>query len=163
MKGSDKFLVAIVGGIVLLVVAAIVITLTRPEPTYMPEYTPEGIVHNYLLALEKEEYDRAYSYLSPDIENYPSSLNAFRREIADNPWSFRNDMNATLAVGETIIIGDFATATIYETRFRGGDLFEFGPSSYAFDMDLEIIKSEWKIVDSHYYFAWCWNQGDGCN
>ncbi len=166
MKGSDKFLIAMVGGIVLLVIAALVITLNRPEPTYMPEDTPQGIAHNYLLALEKEEYERAYGYLSPDLENYPSTMNAFTREITDNPWQFRTNTDATLAVGETIIIGDFATATIYENRFRDGDLFDgvfdSGPNSYAFDMDLEMIAGEWKIVDSHYYFASCWNHEDGC-
>ena len=166
MKSSDKFLIAIVGGIVLLVVIALVITLTRPEPTYKPEDTPAGIAHNYLLALEREEYERAYGYLSPNLESYPRSLNAFTREIADNPWQFRTNTAASLAVGETKIIGDFATATIHETRFRGGDLFDgvfdSGQGRYAFEMDLELIAGEWKIVDSLYYFAWCWNHEDGC-
>ncbi len=162
MKSSDKFLIAIVGGIVLLVVIALVIVLTKPEPTYLPEDTPEGIAHNYLLALQKEEYERAYSYLSPNLKNYPRTLTAFTREIDDNPWRFRTNTDATLAVRGTEITGDFATAAIYETRFYGGDLFDSGQSSYAFEIELEKIDGEWKIVEAPYYFAWCWTRGDGC-
>lgn len=64
MKNTDKMLIAIVIGIVLLVVIALAITLTRPEPTYQAEDNPEGITHNYLLALQKKDYERAYVLLS---------------------------------------------------------------------------------------------------
>jgi hypothetical protein len=74
MKSTDKFLIGIVVGIVLLVVAAFVITLARPEPTYQVEGTPESVAHNYLLALQKEDYQRAYGYLSPTLKGYPVRL-----------------------------------------------------------------------------------------
>ena len=54
MKTTDKILIGIVAGIILLIIVALVVTLSRPEPTYQPEDTPEGIAHNYLLALQKE-------------------------------------------------------------------------------------------------------------
>ena len=73
MKSTDKFLISIVIGIMLLVVVAFGIAFLRPEPTYQSEDTPEGVVHNYLMALQREEYYRAYSHLSPVIPGYPDS------------------------------------------------------------------------------------------
>jgi len=55
MKSSDRFLIVIIIGIVLLAGGAFALTLTRPEPTYRSEDTPEGVATNYLLALLKRE------------------------------------------------------------------------------------------------------------
>ena len=41
MKSTDKFLIGIVVAIVLLIIAALAVTLTQPEPTYLAEDTPE--------------------------------------------------------------------------------------------------------------------------
>lgn len=163
MKSSDKFLIAIVAGIILLVVVAFILTLNREEPTYQAEDTPEGIAFNYLLAIQKEEYARAYGYLSPSLRNYPATLQAFEDDIGDNPWDFHNRQENLLAIRETDINGDHATVKVYETTYYGGgDLFNSGQYTYAFDMKLELEDGVWKIVDSPYYFAWCWTHGDKC-
>ncbi len=101
MKSTDKVLIAIVAGIVLLIVVALVVTLTRPEPIYQAEDTPEGVAHNYLLALQKEEYERAYGYLSPTLEGYPASADRFVEDVEDNSWSFRLNTDTTLAIKST--------------------------------------------------------------
>jgi len=77
MKNTDKFLVGIVVGVVVLVATAFAVALLRPKPTYQLEDTPKGVAHNYLLALQQEDYKRAYGYLSPTIEGYPTSAEAF--------------------------------------------------------------------------------------
>jgi hypothetical protein len=59
MKKSDKFLIGIVVVVVLLIVVALVITLTRPEPSYQAEDTPESVAANYLLALQKRDYNQS--------------------------------------------------------------------------------------------------------
>jgi hypothetical protein len=163
MKTTDKILICIVAGIVLLIVVAFVFTFTRPEATYLAEDTPEGIAHNYLLALQKEEYERAYSYLSPTIKGYPSSVDKFIKHVHNNAWQFRLNVNATLSVESTKITGNSAVVAMRETRFRGGDLFDSGQSSSLFNMDLHLENGVWKIVDSDYYFAWCWGYLDRCN
>jgi hypothetical protein len=163
MKSSDKFLIAIVAGIILLVVMAFVLTLNREEPTYQAEDTPEGIAFNYLLAIQKEEYARAYGYLSPSLRNYPATLEDFKDDIADNPWDFRDQQDATLIVRDLEVIGDRATVKIYETRYYGsGGLFDSGQYTYAFNMKLQLEDGVWKIVYSPYYFAWCWTHSDKC-
>jgi len=163
MKSTDKVLMGIVVGIVLLIVVAFGVTLARPEPTYQSEDTPEGIAHNYLLALQKEEYQRAYSYLSPRIKGYPTSLEKFIKHVHNNSWRFRLNTETTLSVESAKTTRSNATVTVRETRFQGGDLFDSGQSSNVFNMDLHLDNGKWKIVHSDYYFAWCWGYLESCD
>ena len=160
MKSSDKVLIAIVAGIVLLIVVALVVTLIRPE--YQAEDTPEGVAHNYLLALQKEEYGRAYGYLASTLKGYPVSTEEFTENVQDNSWRFRLNTDTTLSVESTKITGSRATVKMRESRFRGGDLFDSDQSTNVFEMELGLEEDAWRIVDSDYYFALCWEREEGC-
>jgi len=162
MKMTDKILIGIVVGIVLLIIVALVVALTQSEPTYQSENTPEAVAHNYLLALQKEEFEEAYSYLYPDLKGYPESLEKFEEQIQDNSWSFRLDRDVTLSVESTKVTGDRATVEVLESSFYGGGLFDSGQSTYDFDMELRQVDNEWKIIESDWYFAWCWDRLEGC-
>lgn len=161
MKSTDKLLVAIVAGIILLVVAAFAVTLTRPEPTYRAEDTPEGVAHNYLLALQKKDLARAYTYLSPTLEGYPDSAETFAAEVQDSSWRFRVDVDTTLAVESAQITGGHAVVDVRETRFYGGDLFDSNQDIDIFEIELQFESGEWKIVDADYYFSPCWVDSEG--
>ena len=162
MKTTDKVLIGIVIGIVLLIVVALIVTLAQPEPAYQTEDTPEGVTYNYLLALQREEYERAYGYLSPTIKGYPASAEKFIEHIHVYSWNFRLDTDTTLSVESVKISGSNATVTVRESRFRGGDLFDSSQSTMVFDTELHLEDSEWKIIYSHYYFASCWVREKGC-
>ncbi len=162
MKSTDKFLVGIVAGIVVLVVLAFIVTLTRPEPTYQAEDTPEGVAHNYLLALQKEDYERAHGYLSLTLEGYPANVDEFVKAMTDYSWRFRLDSDVTLAVESTRVSGSQATVKVRESRFRGGGLLDNGQSTRLFDVELQIEENVWKITDGDYYFARCWQSNEGC-
>ena len=162
MKSSDKFLVGIVAGIIILIVVTLVVTLSQPEPTYKSDNSPETVVHNYLLALQKEDFEIAYGYLSPDLIGYPASVEIFYDSILDSSWNFRQGRESTISTEPAKIIGNSATVQVHETIFRGGDLFESSQSTNVFEMRLHLEHDEWKIVDSSYYFAWCWDQEKGC-
>jgi len=163
MKTTDKFLIGIVAGIVLLVVVAFVVTLTKPEPTYGEEDFPEGVVHNYLVALKLKEYERAYGYLSPLIKGYPATSARMTAHILKNKSRFRLDQDVTLSVESADILGSNATVEVRESRFTGGDLFDSGQSTRVFEMDLILVDGEWKIEYSPSYFAWCWSREKGCD
>jgi len=105
MKSTDKFLLGIVIGIVLLVIVSFVVTLTRPEPTYRAEDLPENVAHNYLLALQKKEYQRAYGYLSQELKNYPRSAERFAENIKDFSRRFDADEEVTLSVESAELTG----------------------------------------------------------
>ena len=162
MKSTDKFLIGIVVAIVLLIITALAVTLSQPEPTYLAEDTPEGVAHNYLMALNKEEYDRAYGYLSPVLAGYPASAGKFAEHVQDYSWSFRLSVDTTLSIESAKIIASKGIVIVRESSFRGGGLFDSGQSTRVFDMELEFKDNEWKIVDADSYFARCWRQKWGC-
>lgn len=161
MKKNDKMLIGIVIGIVLLVIVALMVTLAKPEPTYLSEDSPESIAHNYILALQKEEYARAYGYLSPSLEGYPESLEEFEDAIIENPWRFRKNDDISITIRDIKTTSSKAIVTITEARFYGGGLFDSGQSITEFDMVLKLENGEWKIIDSDYYFYYCWSNTRG--
>ena len=162
MKSTDKMLIGIIVAIVLLIAAALTITLMRPEPTYSAEDTPEAVTHNYLLALQREEFDRAYGYLSPTLKGYPATVERFVDNIHSNAWSFRLDTDTTLMLETASITGNNAVVHVRESRFEGGDLFGSGQSSLDIEMQLHRDAGGWKIVYASSYFAMCWNEAEGC-
>lgn len=162
MKRSDMTLIGIVAGIVILVVAAVVVTLSRPEPTYQADDTPAGVAHNYLLAVQKDDYERAYSYLSPNLPGYPETLGDFIRSLDQDRWRFRRDTDVSLTVESTEIIAQEAIVEVRESRFYGGGLFDSGQSSNIFELQLEQVAGTWRVVGGDYYFAWCWENDEGC-
>jgi len=166
MKGTDKFLIGIVAGIVLLVAAVLALALLRPpqQPGYQPDDTPEGVAHNYLLALQLDEYDRAYGYLSPTLPGYPGNAEAFGRDVQGNRWNFYRDpdRDVSLAVESAGVTGDRANVVVRQTVFRRGGLFDSGQYSNTFTMTLHREKGAWKVTRSDSYWADCWNWSEGC-
>jgi hypothetical protein len=165
MKKTDKLLLGIVAGIVLLVVVAFVVALNKPKPAYQSEDTAGGVAFNYLFALQQKEYERAYGYLSPSIAGYPRDAETFTDDIHDYAWTFRNldSSSTTLEIDSFDVNGKRADVRVQETRFYEGDLFNSSQSTYIFDMTLRQDENgQWKIVDSDRYWVYCWNNKGGC-
>jgi len=163
MKKTDKFLTGIVGGVILLVVISFTIAIFRPEPSYLIDDTAKGVAHNYLLSLRQKDYDRAYSYLSPGLTNYPPSLEDFIDDIESYSWNFRlKDTTRTLEIDSTRIQGDRAWITVREIQFDQNGLFDSSQQARTFEMRLEQIEGEWKIIYSQYYWARCWDDTRQC-
>ncbi len=164
MKGTDRFLIALVAGVVVLVGIVLAIALLRPnQPSYQPDDTPEGVAHNYLLALQLEDYERAYGYLSPTLPGYPADIETFERNVRNNRWSFGyDDDDVSLAIEAVNVTGDRAKIVVRKTEFYRGGLFDSGQYSNTFDMTLRREQSAWKVVDSDRYWANCWESSRGC-
>jgi hypothetical protein len=162
VKG-DRFLIAIVAGVVLLVVVVVaVVLLGTEEPTYREGAAPDDVAYNYLLALHKEEYARAYGYLSPDLPGYPETVDDFRRDVMGNRWSFDLGEEVSLAVEGMDVTGDSAMVMVRRTHFSGGGLFDSGQYSFTFDVTLGRHDGAWKIEGADRYWASCWDQSNGC-
>jgi len=160
MKKTDKILIGIVGGIVLLVVVAFAVALSRPKPTYQAEDKPEGVAFNYLFALKQKEYERAYGYLSTDLKGYPKDVDEFINDTRDRPWQFNglSDSSTTLEVDAVEMTGSRADVKIIETHFYEGDLFNSGSYTSSFVITLRPDASgKWKIVKSDSYWDSCWD------
>ena len=146
MKHTDRFLIGIVIGIVALVIAAFAITLQRPKASYKTDDTPENVAHNYLLAFEQEDFERAYAYLSPDLEGYPADLNAFMHDVQANRWEFGYERNHTLNIEGSRPSGEFTLVNVRETTFYNNGLFESQPSVSTFTLRLKQLDGQWKVV-----------------
>lgn len=162
MKSGDKFLVGIVIGVISLVILAVVIVVARPGPEYQDDGTPEGVAHNYLLALQKEDYQRAHSYLSRWMPGYPLTAVRFEKNVEDNSWRFRLGRDRSLAVVDMHVTPLEARVTFRETLFYSRGLFESGQSISTFDLELRLEQGSWKIFDGDQYFVYCWDRTDGC-
>lgn len=164
MKGIDRFLIALVAGVVVLVGIVLAIALLGPnQPSYQPDDTPEGVAHNYLLALQLEEYERAHGYLSPSLPGYSADVETFEHSVQNSRWSFGyDDDDVSLAIEAVNVTGGRAEIVVRKTEFYRGGLFESGQYSNTFDMTLRREEGTWKVVDSDRYWANCWESSKGC-
>lgn len=77
---QDRFLIAILIGIAVLIVVSVALFFFRQGgQSYLPDDTPEAVVHNYVLALHRHDFERAYGYLTEN-EKRPN-LDTFRRSF----------------------------------------------------------------------------------
>lgn len=163
MKTTDKFLIGIVSAVILLVGAAFAVALMRPKPAYREEDTPEGVAHNYLLAIQQKDYERAYGYLSPGLANYPDSDEEFENDVQHDRYRFNNlDSDVTLEVESSEVTGERSTVIVRRTNFYQGGLFSSNSYTARFEMRLRRENGAWRIVDSDEYWVYCWSDPKSC-
>jgi hypothetical protein len=145
---QDRFLAGILIGIAVLIVAALAVFFTRGnKQTYGPEDTPEGVVHNYVLAVLNKDYQKAYGYLA-DLENKPS-YDAFHRSFATGSL---NPANAGVKIGQADVTGEDATVNV-STVNTPGDPFS---SEYNNVGQAQLVRQNgaWKISAMPAYNLW---------
>ena len=145
---QDRFLTGILVGIGLLVVVALAVFFTRKDSqTYVADDTPEGVVHNYVLAVLNKDYEKAYGYLA-DLEYKPTYEN-FRRAFLNGEV---NPQNQAVDIGESEIIGDVATVDL-ELIYNNSDPFSTG---YRNMMTADLVKQNgaWKLTLMPQYNFW---------
>jgi hypothetical protein len=164
MNNTDKFLIGIVAGIVILVVVVFLVVLSRPDPEYRDENTPESVVHNYLLALQNDDFDRALNYIGANLIHPPTNYDEFLVDIKENcAWRFRElDRDTSLAVVSTDYRGNLAYVQVKQSVFEGGDLFGSNLYESNFEMTLKKDNSAWKIIEGDRYWCYCWDEINGC-
>lgn len=159
MHRTDRFLLGIVAGIVVLVAVGFVLMLLRPKPGYLPDDTPAGVANNYLLAMQRDDYERAYRYVWPDLPGYPPDAATFG-SYAD-PFSRSFDA-ASVEVTKVTQTGDQARVTFLQTAFYEGGLFSSGTYESEYVMQLVQSNGQWWVQDADYYWNWCFDQEEGC-
>ena len=162
MKPGDKFLVVILGGITLLVILIGIFVLTRPEPTYKTEDTPEGVVYNYLLALENGDYERALSYISVCVKNRPSSAGELSRLVENSRIFHDLHSDTSLYISSSEITDDGIEIEVQQTRFDNAGPFDNSVNHDNFVMLAINEAGEWKLVDGEDYWRWNWTLDPLC-
>ena len=143
---EDRFLTGILIGIALLVVASVSVFFSRKgTQTYLPEESPEAVVHNYIFALQQEDYERAYMYLA-DEEHKPT-FNEFLLEVN---YGGSQDVQ----IGTSEITGETAVVALIFTNASGRVFTDY----YEYDERALLLEQEgaWKILDMDSHF-WGWN------
>jgi len=148
---QDRFLLVILGGIGLLIVAAIVIFFVRGEPQgYGPEDTPEGVLRNYVISLQNGDFQRAHGYLQV-VENQPS-LTTFQQSLLRNEYDLTQ---AAIQLGDVKITGDDALVNITIIH-SNNDPFNRTWTENTTGL-LTLQEGEWRIVNMPYpYWGWDW-------
>lgn len=154
---QDKFLIGILAGIVLLIIVAIVVVLARApgSEAYLNENTPKAVVHNYYLAIQRKEYEKAYAYLADDLPNKPT-LEQFIL-VVDNR---AGNTESALRIGEVRQGEAHTQVDVTITRYNVGNIFD---SSRYSQPDTALLRTnaagQWKLVQFPYpYWGWDWNQ-----
>ena len=143
MKSSSRWLLAFGATIGVLVIVAIVLVLTIPtqETRLFPEDTPEGTVQRYFLALQAEDYVKAYSYLSPPpTEKYPYEewRSPLIRSEEKPGWK--------VSLGKSAVSDSEATVDVVVDIFRPGGPFENPVSTQRVTFFLKKEGTSWKIT-----------------
>ena len=147
---QDKFLIGILIGIGALIVLALFLFFTRQDKReYVSDSTPEGVVHNYVLAVLNRDYEKAYGYLA-DIDNKPTE-EEFKQSFINgmvNP----NDVGVDVGVAEIVDDDASVELTLY---YSYNDPFSsrYGSADRA---NLVQENGSWKLSYMPYNF-WDYN------
>ena len=145
---QDRFLTGILIGIGLLVIIALTVFFTRKDSqTYIGEDTPEGVVHNYVVAILDKDYEKAYGYLA-DLDHKPT-LDEFRQSFLNGSV---NPNNGAVDVGQSEISNDEASVEV-AMIYNPSDPF----SSGSRDTQRALLVKQngaWKISSMPTYYFW---------
>ena len=151
---QDRFLTGILIGIGLLVVLALAVFFTRKDTQiYVSDDTPEGVVHNYVVAALNKEYEKAYDYLA-DLENKPT-YDEFHNSFLTG---MINPDSSGVDVGQSDITGDDATVEV-TLVYNPTDPFSTG---YRDTQRAILVRQNgaWKIssMPQYNFFDYNWYQ-----
>jgi len=140
----------ILAGVLALVVLALAVYFLRPQPDYVDDSTPQGVVHNYVLAVYRADYDRAYDYLA-DWEDKPTRLEFIEKMRASRLALKR----ISVRLGETTRVDDQA---LVDALIRYGSSGPFDSGWTANDQfQLTRQANGWKIRSGpDPFFQWEW-------
>jgi hypothetical protein len=148
---QDRFLTGILIGIAVLIIAALAVFFIRKDNlNYVSADTPEGVVQNYVVALHKRDFEKAYSYLA-DLQNKPTA-DVFRQAFLNHEV---DPTNAGLEIGKTEISADTATVNL-GLIYSPNDPFSSGYRNAEYAQLLRQ-NGAWKLKQLPYNTFWSYN------
>lgn len=151
---QDKFLTGILVGVGVLVVAAVgLFFLRQDEQTYMAEDTPDGVAHNYVLAIQMGDYDRAYGYLA-EVEGKPDKLSFTK--FFSNRYRGETDAGVQIMGYELVEMDNGREGAVVDLSIMESYGGLFGERHDYEDIAVLVKQGgEWKITQMPYQF-WDW-------
>lgn len=158
---SSRWLAGLALAILVIAGVSMIIALLdqRGDAALLPEGTPEGTVHRYLVAIEKGETDAAYGYLAPEIrENCDSQY--FRDSRRNFPGSGfdggsleTTDLRVTLV--DTREVEDRVEVHVRITRFSVSPPFGANEYSHGERFVLKQTDGAWSFVEPPWPMRFC--------
>jgi len=147
---QDRFLIGILVGIGVLVVAAFVLFFVRQSQlNYVADDTPAGVVQNYVLALNKGNYQKAYAYLASG--QYKPTYDEFRQPFITK----MNNLSASdIQIGETSLIDQTAVVSLVASNYYNGPIERSNSTEQAM---LKKENGQWKIsqmIQPYWFYDW---------
>jgi hypothetical protein len=146
---KDRFLTGILIGIALLIAAALVVFyLRKANLNYVSDDSPQNVVQNYVVAIQKKDYERAYSYLA-DLPNKPTAAD-FRHDFI---FQYIPPVNSGLEIGDATINGEEAVVNLTMIT-RASDPLTSGINTTGEFARLLRQGGAWKIEQLPFDFFW---------
>jgi hypothetical protein len=151
---QDRFLTGILIGIAVLVVVALAVFFLRQgSQSYVSEEAPEGVVHNYVLAVLNDDYEKAYDYLA-ELDTKPT-YEQFRDAFLTGVV---NPNNSAVDIGDSEVNDDTASVEV-ALIYNPSDPFSTG---YRDVQRAILIKQNgaWKLssMPGYYFWDYSWYQ-----
>ena len=149
---QDRFLIGILIFIIVLVAVALGLFYSRQDiQTYGPEDTPEGVVRNYVIAVQNMDFERAYTYLA--TKDAKPSYDDFRKAFLNREL---DTSNAAVQIGSTRTISENEAVVDITLVYSSNDPFS---NSWSDCQRASLVKQEdsWKLSNMPYpYWGWEW-------
>jgi len=152
MKSSNRFLLGF--GIILVVLIAITTTLVllnRDNVSMLPENTPEGTVQRFLLAVQEQDFQKAYSYLRIEEKGIKLTYDDWLQSVSPRFQTASVLWKATL--GKTTVSGDTATVEVLIDIFQPGGPFENPVRTQIENYQLKLVNNQW-FITTHPWLYW---------
>ena len=141
----DRSLLVIGGGIVVVVVVAVIAVVllgSRDARTFAAD-TPEGVVQRHLAAVQDEDYETAWGYLSTAVQS-DLSIDQYRRAARDYGSYWVGSRRVLFDRSE--VDGDRARVWLTVEEYYDGGPFS-GTNTYRSPRDITLVleDGEWRI------------------
>ena len=160
---SSRWLAGV--ALVTVILAAVGVTAAflyrSVELPLLPEGTPEGTVHRFLLAIEQGDSRRAYDYLSSPLQETCSYQHFRDSNRWIEPGGTRDTGDLRVTLEGTRSIDGAVEVRVRITRFHFSPPsplsppFDGGESSYNERFTLEMTDGEWLFIDPPWPMRWC--------
>lgn len=151
----DRFTLAIIIGVLLLVVGAVITVLVTDgrggqSADYLNEDTPEAVVHDAFLAFVRNDPEVAMGHYSRDVLDEEDKVNFRERfNYYDSGRSARRIRILNVDINDD---GDKAYVTLAIDNFHQGGLFDSGTSTYRRTVPLVREDGAWKIDTADLFY-----------
>jgi hypothetical protein len=134
--------------VIAIITVALVLLTGNEQPDLLDEASPEGTVQRYLVAIQQNDWQLAYTYLSPESFPKDGSYDEWLRSIPLP--SDQSVWKATL--GSVFINGDTANVEVSIDTFRPQGPFENPVLSQEIVFQLTRTDGKWSIISPPYVY-----------